>query len=333
MNCLTTLLLLHCSGDGMEKRCSMVKYTTTAITRRTILATGAAAGLAAANGLVLPGQAQGRITRLIPSSGQRIPAIGMGSWLTFDVGRNPSKRARRVEVLRAFFAAGGGMIDSSPMYGTSEEVIGHCLKELGYPQTLFSASKVWTISKRLGVRQMEVSRKLWGIEAFDLMQIHNMLDWQTHLPTLKDMKAAGKIRHVGITTSHGRRHDVFAKAMAQEPFDFVQFTYNISNRQAEARLLPLARERGQAVIINRPFERGRLFRRVRGQAVPGWAGEIGCKNWAQIFLKFIISHPAVTCAIPATSRIEHMRENMGAGTGPLPDQALRRRMADYFDEL
>jgi aryl-alcohol dehydrogenase-like predicted oxidoreductase len=317
----------------MEAHCSMTRHEETRMTRRTVLASGAAAGLAAAAGMVLPAGAQERIMRAVPSSGKRIPAIGMGSWLTFDVGRNPNKRARRVEVLRAFFAAGGGLIDSSPMYGTSEEVIGHCLKELDYPQTLFSATKVWTISRRLGVRQMEVSRKLWGLEAFDLMQIHNMLDWQTHLPTLQEMKAAGKIRHIGITTSHGRRHDDFAQAMAKEPFDFVQFTYNIENRQAEERLLPLARERGHAVIINRPFERGRLFRRVRGQPLPGWAAEIGCTAWSQVFLKFIISHPAVTCAIPATSRIDHMRENMAAGAGALPDQALRQRMADYFDEL
>ena len=160
-----------------------------------------------------------------------------------------------------------------------------------------------------------------------------MLDWRTHLPTLKNMKAEGKIRHIGITTSHGRRHDEFAQAMAAEPFDFVQLTYNIQNRQAEDRLLPLARDRGQAVIVNRPFERGRLFRRVKSQPLPGWAGELNCTNWAQVFLKFIISHPAVTCAIPATTRVDHMRQNMIAGTGPLPDETLRRQMASYFDEL
>ncbi len=303
------------------------------LSRRTVLATGAAAGLAAA--VVGPEllYADARLARTIPATGETIAAVGMGSWLTFDVGSNRHARAQRVDVVRAFFEAGGGMIDSSPMYGTSEAVIGHCLAELGRPQGLFSASKVWTISQGIGKRQMEASRKLWGIEAFDLMQIHNMLDWETHLATLKAWKAEGRIRYLGITTSHGRRHAALAKAMAAEPFDFVQFTYNVLDREAENRLLPLARDRGQAVIINRPFQRGGLFRRVRGHQLPDWAAEIGCETWAQFFLKYILANPAVTCVIPATSRVDHMKQNMSAGLGPLPDPAMRKRMQDHVEML
>ena len=272
------------------------------------------------------------IMRRIPGSGEAIPAIGMGSWLTFDVGEDEWLRAERCEVLRAFFAAGGRLIDSSPMYGSSEAVIGHCLEQLdGSP---FAATKVWTYGRRVGIDQMEHSRRLWGGLGFDLMQIHNLLDWQSHLETLKGMKARGEIRYIGITTSHGRRHQELERLMAaEESLDFVQFTYNIEDREAERRLLPLAAERGLAVIINRPFQGGRLFERVAGKPLPGWAAEIGCENWAQFFLKFITSHPAVSCAIPATSRVDHMGENMGALSGPLPDAEMRRRMVQAYERL
>lgn len=273
----------------------------------------------------------GRVAKA--AAGVSMPVIGMGSWLTFDVGRNKRLRKARTRVLEAFFEAGGGMIDSSPMYGTSEEVIGHALRNLPPQKTLFSATKVWTVSKWLGIRQMETSQSLWGIKRFDLMQIHNMLDWEAHMETLTDWKAGGRIRLIGITTSHGRRHAAFAKVMENQPFDFVQFTYNIEDREAEKRLLPLAQERGLGVIINRPFQRGGLFDRVKGKPLPGWSGEIDCSTWAQFFLKFIVSHPAVTCAIPATSRVDHMQENMAAGITPMPDAAMRKRMTDYFDAL
>lgn len=276
---------------------------------------------------------QAVIRKAIPSSGEQLPVIGMGSWLTFAVGSDAKERAVRAQVLQAFFDHGGALIDSSPMYGTSEEVIGYCLKQIKNKEALFAATKVWTSGWQAGIRQMETSRRLWGVERFDLMQIHNMLDWETHLETLKAWKAEGKIRYIGITTSHGRRHEELERVLAKEEFDFVQFTYNIVDREVEQRLLPLAAERGIAVIINRPFQRGGLFRHVRGKALPGWVREFGCENWAQFFLKFIVSHPAVTCAIPATSRVDHMVENMGAGLGRLPDAKARQRMIRAFEEL
>lgn len=273
------------------------------------------------------------ITKPIPASGERLPVIGMGTWVTFDVGSAEWAREQRTEVLREFFAHGGGMIDSSPMYGSAEAVLGDCLTRLAYPESLFAATKVWTPGEWFGVRQMEESAKLWGLERFDLMQVHNLLDWETHLETLKAWKAAGRIRYLGVTTSHGRRHEELERVMRREPLDFVQFSYNLANREAERRLLPLAAERGIAVIANRPFMHGRLFDRLNGRPLPSWAAEFDCANWAQFFLKFIVSHPAVTCAIPATSKVAHMRENMGAGFGRLPDAAMRERMAAHFHDL
>lgn len=273
------------------------------------------------------------VKRAIPATGEQIPAIGMGSWITFNVGASPRLRDQRADVLQRFFDRGGGLIDSSPMYGTSEEVIGYGLARIANTHSLFSATKVWTMTRVLGVRQMQQSQALWGGRPFDLMQIHNMVDWQTHLATLQEWKAAGRIRYIGITTSHGRRHEDFADAIARQPFDFVQFTYNILNREAEARLLPLAAERGQAVIINRPFQRGGLFKRFARYPLPAWAAEFDAQNWAQFLLKFIISHPAVAVAIPATSRVDHMEENMGALYGRLPDATTRRRMIAHVESL
>lgn len=268
--------------------------------------------------------------KTIPSTGEQIPVIGMGSWGTFDVGLDKSDRARCVKILNTFFNMGGGMIDSSPMYGSSQGVIGYCLNELDYPQGLFSATKVWIVGKTLGEVQMQKSQTLWGVERFDLMQIHNLLDWRTHLETLKEWKARSRIRYIGITTSHGRRHEELERALTEEDYDFVQLTYNVVDREAEQRLLPLAAERGIAVIANRPFQRGGLFDLVKNKPLPDWAGECDCANWAQFFLKFIVSHPAVTCAIPATSQVVHMQENMGALYGRLPDAALRKRMVGVF---
>lgn len=305
------------------------------IKRRHFLKMGAGLGLSLALGAKhVFAQSDAGQQRLIPKSGERIPAIGMGSWLTFAVGDDVQARAIRVKVLQAFFAGGGRLIDSSPMYGTSEAVIGYCLKTLGAQDQVFAATKVWTRGWQPGIRQMQRSRSRWGVERFDLMQIHNLLDWQTQLETLKSWKQEGKIRYIGVTTSHGRRHSDLAELMAtQDAIDFVQFTYNIVDRAAEQRLLPLAAERKLAVIINRPFQGGGLFTPVAGKPLPAWAGEIDCHNWAQFFLKFIISHPAVTCAIPATSRVDHMRENMGALRGSLPDKALRKKMQKYFQNV
>jgi diketogulonate reductase-like aldo/keto reductase len=288
-------------------------------------------------GFVLPGAvaraAAVLIHKPIPASGERLPVIGMGSWLTFDVGDDPAARAVRVEVLRAFFAHGGALIDSSPMYGSAEDVIGYCLAQLPDRPRLFAATKVWTPGRWLGVQQMEASRGRWGVSRFDLMQVHNLLDWQAHLETLKAMKAEGRLRYIGITTSHGRRHGEFARVMQREPLDFVQFTYNLRDREVEQQLLPLAAERGMAVIANRPLDGGGLIGQVRGKPLPPWAAEFDCASWAQFFLKFVVSHPAVTCAIPATSKVEHMRDNMGAGSGRLPDAAMRERMIGYFEGL
>ena len=302
--------------------------------RRTFLigAAAVAAGPCALSAAPAQG-ATGVLTRTIPSSGRHVPAVGMGSWITFNVGGNRRLRDARTEVLKAFFDSGGTFIDSSPMYGSSEDVIGYALSRLGKHADAFTATKVWTPLAGDGISQMSDSRKLWGIRSFDLMQVHNLVGWEDHLDTLASDKAAGKVRHIGITTSHGRRHREFEQVMADERVEAVQFTYNILDRRAEQRLLPRAAELGRAVVINRPFRRGALFRHVSGHALPGWASEIDCNNWAQFFLKFVLSHPAVTCVIPATSRVDHMRENMSALTGRLPDAALRQRMIKYVEDL
>ncbi|MEC9367792.1 MAG: aldo/keto reductase [Pseudomonadota bacterium] len=306
-------------------------------TRRDFLAGAAAIGIAATTGgagRAASSDAQTEIMkREVPSTREALPAIGLGTWITFNIGSDPKLRAARTDVLRGFVDAGGRMVDSSPMYGTSEEVIGHCLKEMGGARSLFSATKVWTMFEGFGITQMERSMQLWGLERFDLMQIHNLLDWDTHIRTLKAWKAQGRIRYLGITTSHGRRHDDFARIMRNEPLDFVQFTYNILDREAEKRLLPLAAERGQAVIINRPFRTGDLFDRFDKHPLPEWASEFDASNWAQFLLKFVISHPAVTCAIPATSRLDHLKENMSALHGRLPDAKMRERMVRYVESL
>lgn len=291
-------------------------------------------GLVAAAGLPPPASAsRGAILRPIPASGEHIPVVGLGSWITLDVGDDHRRRASRLAVVQSFLDQGGGMIDSSPMYGTAEEVIGWSLARIGNKAGLFSATKVWTVGRDEGQRQIENSRRLWGVPRLDLIHVHNLLDWPVQLETLKAMKAEGRVRYLGVTTSHGRRHAELERVMLREPLDFVQFTYNLIDREAESRLLPLARERGIAVVVNRPFRGGSLFHPVWNRPLPAWAGEIGCTNWAQYFLKFVISHPAVTCAIPATSRVDHLLENMGALHGPLPDAALRQRMAAQFERL
>ena len=273
------------------------------------------------------------ISKPVPSSGEAMPVIGLGSSRTFNVGDDIDARNNCAEVIRHFLDAGGRMIDSSPMYGSSQPVIGYALDKLGRSGAVFSADKVWIPVPGRGRRQMEASRRYWGVPGFDLMQVHNLVAWQEHLETLYEMKEAGDIRYVGITTSHGRRHAEFEDVMKSRELDFVQFSYNLVDREAERRLLPLAAERGIAVIVNRPFQRGDLISRLERHPLPAWAGEIGCANWPQFLLKFIVSHPAVTCAIPATSQVEHVKENMGACYGVLPDADMRARMIAYVENL
>lgn len=294
--------------------------------------TASAAALATA---VLPDPARSAapLLRPIPSTGETIPALGLGTWVEFNVGSVMSLRNVCLEVTRRFIAQGGGMIDSSPMYGTAEEVVGWSLARLERRGAFFSASKVWTPAGGGTEEQLARSEALWGLKRFDLMQVHNLVDWREHLAALTAAKAEGRLRYVGITTSHGLRHAEMAEIMAKHPVDFVQFTYNVLDREAERRLLPLAADRGIAVIVNRPFRRGGLFGHVGNAPLPSWAAEFGAGNWAQVFLKYILAHPAVTCAIPATSVPAHIDENMGALTGPLPDTAMRRRIVEHVESL
>lgn len=301
-------------------------------TRRNVLAAGLGGAMAALlplnpTGAQTAGAQAAPARRTIPSSGETVAAVGLGTWITFNVGDDPVLRAECTEVMAAFFASGGQMIDSSPMYGSAQAVVGDGLRRLGRPEALFSADKVWISDGSAGPAQIEQSRELWGVPTFDLVQVHNLLAWQAHLATLGEMKAEGRLRTLGITTSEGRRHDLFEEIMRRERLDFVQLSYNIVDREAEERLLPLAMDRGIAVIVNRPFRQGALTRRLEGEPLPGWAAEIGATTWAQAILKFILSHPAVTTVIPATTRVDHVRENLAASTGPLPDAALRARMA------
>lgn len=271
----------------------------------------------------------------IPSSGEELPVIGMGTWRTFNVGGDTVLRDARTEVLKTFFAHGGGMVDNSPMYGSAREVVGYALRKTGIPKTLFSAEKIFTEDGSATREQTAESAKLWGVKTFDLMQIHNLIKWQEHLATLRKMKEEGVIRYLGITTSHGRRHEDLEKIMKTEPLDFVQLTYNITHREVEKRLLPVAAEKGIAIIANRPFDGAELFKTTKSKSakLPAYAAEIGCKTWAEFFLKFIVSHPAVTCAIPATSKVAHMKENMAARLGEMPDEATRKRMIETITKL
>ncbi|MEW6706980.1 MAG: aldo/keto reductase [Pseudomonadota bacterium] len=294
--------------------------------RRQVLQGLAALPLAATLQASAGQAAQPVATRRIPSSGEALPAVGLGSWITFNVGDDPQALAACTQVMQAFFAGGGRMIDSSPMYGSAQATIGHGLRALR-DAPVFSADKVWVGSGARGPAQVEASRRLWGVPRFDLLQVHNLLAWESHLPMLLQMKAAGRLRYVGITTSEGRRHDEVERLLRTQPIDFVQLTYNLLDREVEQRLLPLAQERRVAVIVNRPFRQGALLQALQRHPLPGWAAEIGCDGWAQAALKFIVSHPAVTCAIPATTRVDHVRQNLGAARGRMPDAALRQRMA------
>jgi diketogulonate reductase-like aldo/keto reductase len=299
--------------------------------RRTLLAAAALLPVAAA--LPCGAQPAAPQQRRIPRTSEPLPLVGLGTWITFNVGDDPAGRAESTAVMRAFFEGGGRLIDSSPMYGSAQAVVGHGLRQLGQPRQVFSADKVWTGSDAARDAQIEASRRAWGLPRFDLLQVHNLLAWESHLPALLRLREQGRLRHVGITTSEGRRHGDIERLMASQPIDTVQVTYNLLDREVEQRILPLAAERGIAVIVNRPFQQGALLRRLARHPLPAWAREQGMNSWAQAALKFVISHPAVTCAIPATTRVDHVRENVACAAGPLPDAALRERLAAHVRAL
>jgi diketogulonate reductase-like aldo/keto reductase len=295
-----------------------------------------AAGLAMGASSSVMGQATGAEAihqRRIPSSGEMLPVIGLGTWQTFDVGPGAAQRTPLEAVLLAFAEMGGKAIDSSPMYGRSEEVAGDLVAKLKLRPRLFIATKVWTSGKEAGIRQMQDSMGKLRVKVCDLMQVHNLLDVDTHLDTLGEWKKDGRVRYAGVTHYTASGAAEVAKVITRRPVDFVQINYSVAERDAEERLLPLARERGVAVIANRPFAGGEVFRKVRGKPVPDWAREIDCETWAQLMLKFIVGHPAITCAIPASNRVEHTRDNMKAGYGRMPDENMRKRIADEIARL
>ncbi|HEY5897609.1 MAG TPA: aldo/keto reductase [Burkholderiales bacterium] len=264
--------------------------------------------------------------------GERLPAIGLGTWQTFDVGGDRSARESLREVLR-IFAEEGKVVDSSPMYGSSESVAGDLIAELGVRDKLFVATKVWTSGREDGIQQMNTSFRRLRVERMDLMQVHNLVDVATHTKTLQEWKQKGRVRHIGITHYTASAYAEVERWLKTGAYAFVQINYSLAEREAEKRLLPLAREKNVGVIINRPFAEGALFRRTKGKPLPPWAAELGIASWAQYFLKWIVSHPAVTCAIPGTGKPEHMKDNLAAGRGPMPDAAARERMREYLDSL
>ncbi|MCP3098328.1 aldo/keto reductase [Myxococcus sp. K15C18031901] len=302
-------------------------------TRRDVLAAGLGAAL-------LPGAARAQavrtpppttkvpmLTRPIPKSGEALPVIGLGTWQTFDVGADPAERAPLKEVLRRFLDSGARLVDSSPMYGRAERVVGDVLASLGDAPRPFLASKVWTTGRDAGRAQLEASVRDMGHGRMDLLQVHNLVDWRTHLPVLREWKAAGRVRYVGITHYARGAFDELERLMRDEPLDFVQLPYSLALRDAEKRLLPAAAAHGVAVLVMQPFATGDLFQRVRGKPLPEWAADFDCGSWAQFFLKFVLGHPAVNCPLPATSKPEHVADNLRAGLGRLPDEKTRARMA------
>jgi aryl-alcohol dehydrogenase-like predicted oxidoreductase len=273
------------------------------------------------------------IKRPIPKSGELLPAIGLGTWQTFDVGAAKSARQPLKQVLQEFVRLGGKVIDSSPMYGNSESVTGDLAAELGVQKQLFLATKVWTRGRDAGIRQMEESFRRLRTQVIDVMQVHNLVDYRDHLATLRRWKDEGKVRYIGVTHYTASAYEELARVLESEVLDFVQLNYSVAEQEAERRLLPLAAEKRIAVLVNRPFALGQLFGKVSGKALPAWSKEFDCSSWAQFFLKFVISHPAVTCAIPATRNVNHLIDNMKAGFGSLPTPAMRKQMADYFAAL
>ena len=294
------------------------------------------AGAGAVGALLMPDEssaASGPLTRRIPRSGEEIPAVGLGTWQVFNVAGDAKEMAQAKETLKVFVELGGRLVDSSPMYGSSESVTGQLAAELGVQAKLFVATKVWTSGRQVGIRQMEDSMKKLRVERLDLMQVHNLTDAQTHLATLRDWKQSGRIRYLGVTHYHAGAHADLEKFLKPGELDFVQLNYSLAEPEAGRRLLRIAAESRTAVIVNRPFAEGAMFGQVKGKPLPGWAKDIGCASWAQFFLKWILGHPAVTCAIPGTRNPKHIADNLGAASHPLPDEALRRKMSDYFSSL
>jgi diketogulonate reductase-like aldo/keto reductase len=269
--------------------------------------------------------------RIIPSTGESLPVIGLGTWQSFDV--SSSGYPSRKQVIEQLYKAGGTLIDSSPMYGKAEAVVGELTSPEEFSEKLFYATKVWTRGKKEGISQMEESLRLLKRSSIDLMQIHNLVDWKVHLHTLRKWKEEGKVRYIGITHYTDSMHDELEKIIKSEPIDFVQFNYSIHSRAADKSLLPRAAERGVAALINRPLGEGSLFRKISGKPLPAWAGELGINSWTAYFLKFILGHPAVTAVIPGTGDPLHMADNCKAGEGRLPDERWREKMLQYFVEL
>ena len=296
------------------------------ISRREALLGAGAAGLA----LSLPavGRADIRM-HYIPSGGEALPPVGLGTSRVFNSVSGENQRAALVEVLEALFA-GGTLVDTSPMYGNSETHLGELLPLAAGNETMFCATKVWTEGRESGVKQMRESMEKMGVDRIDLMQVHNLVDWEVHRETMLEMQADGTFRYLGITTSNPRQFSDFERVMQAADWDFVQLNYSLGEREAEQRLLPLAREKGMAVMVNRPFVRGDLFRRVGRKKLPDVAAELGCESPAQLFLKWILGHPAVTCVIPATTKVKHMMDNLGAALGPLPDAEQRKRIEAWL---
>jgi aryl-alcohol dehydrogenase-like predicted oxidoreductase len=295
--------------------------------RREIVAGAAAlAGCSRAPAAAQPGTKM--LTRPIPSTGEQLPVVGLGTWQAFDIGPGDADWGQASEALKTFAAHGGKLVDSSPMYGRAEAAIGTLAAEAKLRPQLFLATKVWTQGREAGVRQMEASRRLLQAPVIDLIQVHNLLDLEAHLPTLARWKAEGKIRYVGATHYTESGYAPLEAAMRRHKLDFIQINASVAERESEARILPLARERGMAVLINRPFAGGDLFARLRKQPLPGWASEIGAESWAQVLLKYVLADPAVTCAIPGTRNPRHVAENLAAGSGALPGAAMRRRIVE-----
>jgi diketogulonate reductase-like aldo/keto reductase len=301
--------------------------------RRALLGALAAAALEPAAAAFSQGSQTRIMTKRIPGSGEELPAIGIGTWQTFDVRGDAGARAPLREVLRTFSEAGGRVVDSSPMYGAAEAVLGELSAELALREKLFMATKVWTRGRDEGIRQMENSLRRMRVERMDLMQVHNLMDVATHTETLKDWKARKRIRYMGLTHYTASAYAEVERWLKTGQYDFLQINYSLGERDAEKRLLPLCQEMKVAVIANRPFAEGVLFSWVKGKQLPPWAAELGIESWAQYFLKWIVSHPALTCAIPGTGKPEHIRDNVAAGFGALPDAAARKKMTDYFDSL
>jgi aryl-alcohol dehydrogenase-like predicted oxidoreductase len=304
------------------------------IKRRQLLALGAASALASGSPRLFAGATTGKpIRRGIPSSGELLPVIGMGTSRTFDHPAEDAILANLTAVMDTFFAGQGTVIDSSPMYGEAESRLGDVLRSLPERPPLFAATKVWTTGRESGIAQMQASARRFGVEHFDLIAVHNLQDWKTHLETLRQWKLEGKVRYIGITTSHGRHREPLLEIMREQPLDFVQFSYNIEDRSAEEDILPLALDRGIATMVNRPYQRGALFQRSRGTALPALAADLDCTSWGQFFLKFILGHPGVTSIIPATTKVKHMADNMQANFGAVPDSRQRAEMLQLFQNL